>query len=193
MNLHDASGLLPILNKCTSGDRRAQNELYKLVFPYAMSIALRYARNEERAVEVVNEAFFKVFTYLEKYDHTSSFAAWVRKIVINTSIDHFHRLKNQIDRFVPLDDGPEFSQITEIDLFSDLSAEEILRHIRSLSPAYQMVFSLYAIEGYTHKEIAEQLGINEGTSKSNYHKAKTHLQQSLIKSKLVAEKKIQQC
>lgn len=98
--------------------------------------------------------------------------------MVNTSIDHFRRIKRYLDRFSEID-GEEYINDLDEDVLDKISAEEILTLVRELPPAYQMVFSLYAVEGYTHREIAEKLGISEGTSKSNYSKARAKMQKAI--------------
>ncbi len=187
MNLHDSQSLIPLIKGCIKGSRRSQNKLYEACFPYAMSVALRYGNNQEESFEIVNEAFVKVFSYLKHFDPTNSFAYWLRKIVINTAIDHYHLRKKLLDQTEFIDDTfiiePEVDQQLE-----NIDAEELLKLIQNLPTAYRMVFSLYVIEGFTHKEIAAQLGINEGTSKSNYHKAKLQLKKDLAKKDWMPKK-----
>ena len=176
MKLHQTQTLLPLIQKCIQGQRRAQNQLYELAFPYAMSVALRYGANRDDSLEIVNEAFFKIFNYLRSYDPSFAFTTWIRRIVINTAIDHFNlRQRNSqdtdsIEELPPLD-------ISTSDMLANLHAEELLQLIQKLSPTYRMVFSLFAVDGLSHKDIAAQLGITEGASKSNYHKARLRLQQ----------------
>lgn len=179
MNLHQSEALEPLITSCINGNRRAQNELYKLAFPYAMNVALRYANDHDSSVEIVNEAFFKVFQYLKNYDASLSFAAWLRRIVINTAVDHYHRKQKALT----LVNFPNEETITDQDInevHEQMDAHELLYLIQKLPPAYRMVLSLFAIEGYSHKEISEQLQIAEGTSKSNYHKAKAYLKKMMM-------------
>lgn len=178
MNIHDIEALTPIIEKCISGSRKAQNELYSVAFPYAMNIALRYASDKESGLDIVNESFFKAFNYLKNYDPSHSFGAWLRRIVINTAIDHYHKKQKAVTLITYSEDyGMDEFEIDQIQ--KDMNAEEILFYIQQLPPAYRIVLSLFAIEGYSHKEIADKLNISEGTSKSNYHKAKAHLKKML--------------
>jgi RNA polymerase sigma-70 factor (ECF subfamily) len=187
MNLHDSQSLIPLIKGCIKGNRRSQNKLYEACFPYSMSLAMRYGNNQEESFEIVNEAFVKVFSYLEHFDPTNSFAYWLRKIVINTAIDHYHLRKKLLEQTEFIDDT--FNIEPEVDSqLDDIDAEELLKLIQNLPTAYRMVFSLYVIEGFTHKEIAAQLGINEGTSKSNYHKAKLQLKKELAKKDWIPKK-----
>jgi RNA polymerase sigma-70 factor (ECF subfamily) len=181
MNLHNGREIEPLLRKCIRGSRKAEHELYKAAFPYAMSIAIRYATSREESLEIVNEAFFKAFTYLHHFDPSQSFAAWLRRIVINESIDKYRsQLRQQELRKSYATEGADSG--FDCELTDYFNAEELLFHIRQLPPSYRAVFCLYAIDGYSHKEIGEHLGISEGTSKSNYHKAREQLKQILIRA-----------
>ena len=188
MDLRNHYILKPLINRCIRNDRRAQNELYKGVFPYAMNIALRYAQDFDESLVIVNEAFFKIFRSLEKYDFDRTFNTWVRTIVVNTAINHFNNQKKRKEVFLELPD--EFEVESTHDTFiDDCDAEHILAHIQQLPSSYRMIFSLFAIEGFSHKEIAEELGITEGASKSAYHKAKAKLRQALQPYQLTPIKK----
>jgi RNA polymerase sigma-70 factor (ECF subfamily) len=180
MNLHNHYELNPIIDKCKEGNRRAQNELYRVAFPYAMSIALRYSQDQEGSLEIVNEAFFKAFNFINSYDPSLSFGAWLRRIVINTAIDHYHKKQKSVV-MVPITNESEFEDYEVADVQNRMDAQQLLFLVQKLPPAYRMVLSLFAIEGYSHKEIADMLSISEGTSKSNYHKAKAYLQQLMLK------------
>ncbi len=179
MNLHNTSDVFPLIEDCLKGSRRAQNKLYEAGFPYAMSVALRYARNREEGLEIVNEAFARAFNYLDKFDPTHSFAFWLRKIVINTAIDQYRVNVRENSHFVSIDDEHFIEPETD-DYLEEFTSEELFKQIQSLPPIYRLVFSLFAIEGFSHREISAQLGISEGTSKSNYFKAKKKLKTQLI-------------
>lgn len=137
-----------------------------------MSICLRYSDNREEAVELLNEAFMKIFTNLKRFDFSKPFKPWFRKILINTCINNFN--KKKIIFSTELDEAKNHSSSDEI--LSGISYQEILVMIRKLTPSYRTVFNLYVIEGYKHEEIANMLGISVGTSKSNLSKAKRNLQ-----------------
>ena len=162
-----------IIKACLKQDKNAQQTLIKLFFGYAKTISMRYTAHQEEAEEIINDSFLKIFNHLKNYDHSIPFKAWLRTIVINTSIDHFR--KNQ--KYRQLVDIDEVELINDAeDIISKISAEEILVLIQQLSPAYRMVFTLYVVEGYNHREIASMLGIKEGTSKSNLQDARRKLQ-----------------
>lgn len=149
-----------------------------------MSITLRYADSREQGAAILNDAFMKVFNNIKTFDTDREFKPWLRKIIINTAINHYHKNKKEREM--------EFSQfeIHENNLgqketiTSSISYQEIINMVQQLTPAYRTVFNLHVIEGFTHKEIADMLGIAEGTSKSNLAKAKKNLQ-AILEKKLV--------
>ncbi len=151
-----------------------------------MSICDRYTNNHEDAIESINDGFLKIFKEIDHYkpaynNVVNSFTGWLRKIMINTAIDNFR--KNQKFRFVvDLDDNTvNLSSGSFEDVIDKISTAEIIASIKLLSPACRTVFNLFIIEGFTHDEIANSLGISSGTSKSNLFKAKKQLQKILIK------------
>jgi RNA polymerase sigma-70 factor (ECF subfamily) len=156
----------------------AQRALIKHYFGYVKSICLRYSNDDQDADEILNDSFLKVFSNLLKYDKSQPFKGWIRTITVNTAIDHYRKSIR-----IPENESIDNLQVFDLDadIIDQLSAEEILQMVRSLTPAYRMVFSLYAIEGYSHKEIAEFLGIKEGTSKSNLQDARRKLQAMMFK------------
>ncbi len=175
----NADDPVSVISACRQNNPKAQRALIKLFYGYVKSIALRYAGSSMPADEIINDSFLKVFNNLSKYDDSKPFKAWLRVITINTATDYYR--KNKKDQMVdePMNTStPDCSE----DQISRLSAEEILALIQQLSPAYRMVFSLYVIDGYSHKEIAEILGIKEGTSKSNLQDARHKLQSLIIKN-----------
>jgi RNA polymerase sigma-70 factor, ECF subfamily len=163
---------------CLKGDRRSQQKLFSICYPLAMNVCRRYVQDLDEAKSLVNEGMLKVFQQLDKYSPDLSFGGWLRRVMVNTAIDHYRKIKSYQDRFRDLEEQEYLSPCKD-DILDRISAEELLQLVQQLPPAYRMVFSLYAVEEYTHKEIAGQLGISEGTSKSNYAKAKAKLQKAL--------------
>lgn len=155
---------------CLNGKELCQEVLYKRYFSYAMSVSLRYTRNRDDAMEVVNDSYMKVLDKLADFDPSKSFRAWYSKILVNTSIDYYRRnLKRKDDISVDMisdmaDEEPE------IDI--ELSADDILTIFSSLPENYKLTFNLYEIEGYSHEEIADMMGISVSTSRSNLSRAK---------------------
>jgi RNA polymerase sigma factor (sigma-70 family) len=179
VTLTDAT-LLPLLTGCARGERKSQEQLYRLLYSYAAGISARYARDREEALEIVNDAFLKIFKALptydpERYDPVPSFKGYFRKIIIGTAIDHYRlRYRHSLD--ASLDEAtavqPADPRETPLD---GLAYDELIALIQQLSPAYRAVFNLHVIDGYSHEEIAERLQISVGTSKSNLSKARVHL------------------
>ena len=163
--------LRELIKNCLKNDRKSQRDLYHHFYAYGLSICLRYSDSRDEAVELLNEAFMKIFTNLKKFNLSKPFTPWLRKILINTCINNFRR--KRIDFTNELDDNQIHN--TSESIISEISYQEILKMIRKLSPAYRAVFNLYVIEGYKHEEIAKMLNISVGTYKSNLAKAKNNL------------------
>lgn len=165
-----------LISGCLRGDRLCQRELYDMNYRRMMAVCMRYATNYEEARDILNEGFMKVFTNLPNYLPTHPLAVWIKRIIVNTAIDHYRRNRKNTAQ-IDLDHAHgECDNNTET-VLDKLSADEIMSVVQQLSPAYRTVFNLYVLEGYSHREIAEMLDINEGTSKSNLAKAKSRLQQ----------------
>ena len=169
-----------IIKGCRKRQRDSQEELYKMFYAYGMSITLRYADSRDQAAAILNDAFMKVFTNIGKYDASRDFKPWLRKIIVNTAINHFHKNKVKWE-WVELDTNRHFMENSE-SIISGISYKEIIEMVRELSPAYRTVFNLHVIEGFKHKEIAKMLDISVGTSKSNLYKAKQNLRDILEKN-----------
>lgn len=169
-----------IIKGCCNRQRKSQKKLYEMFYAYGMSITLRYAESRDEAAEILNDAFMKVFTNIKEYDTGQPFKPWLRRIVINTAINHYHKTKKH--RELEALDLSENGLHKEEQVLSGISYDEIIDMIQHLSPAYRTVFNLHVIEGFKHKEIADMLDIAEGTSKSNLSKAKKNLQVILKKN-----------
>lgn len=151
---------------------------------------MRYANDGDHAKDMLQDGFIKVFNSLEKFDHKGSLEGWIRRIMVNTAIDRIRKDKRSLvlDRSEELlDEGADRSDIdmgeSEDDVF-ELDMSDVVEAMQELSPAYQAVFNLYVMEDMTHKQIAEELGISEGTSKSNLSKAKMNLKKILTKKQV---------
>ena len=182
-NVENKEHLKVLIDGSINNDRRSQEELFKLFYGKMLGVCMRYARDRDTAEEMLQEGFIKIFDKLEAFDYKGSFEGWMRRIVANTAIDNIRKAKKS-----PLltDNDEDFKlggvnpMVEEEEIeFVGLKAEMALEAINGLSPAYRTVFNLYVMEEYTHKEIAEILGISEGTSKSNLSKAKLNLQKIL--------------
>ncbi|MTI32764.1 sigma-70 family RNA polymerase sigma factor [Cytophagales bacterium RKSG123] len=169
--------LLELIEGCKSNCRNAQETLYRKYYGYAMSICLLYSKTRAEAEEIAHDGFLKVFSKIKQYDANFGFKSWIRRIFINSAIDYFRRNRKHYEH-------DDLEEARGMESFNDnaidqLAAQEIMLLVQDLSPSYQMVFNLYVMEGYKHHEIAEQLGITEGTSKSNLAKARNKLKLAL--------------
>jgi len=161
------------ISACIREEKWAQQKLYEDHFGVMMGICLRYAGDKEEAMDILHEGFIKVFQNVGKYKVGTSLSAWIRRIVINTSIDYYRKRTRR--RTEDLDQVYDASS-SEPDAISTCGEKEILQYIQRLSPAYRTVFNMYVIEGYSHREIANRLDISESTSRSNLVKARSKLQ-----------------
>ena len=174
-----------IIKGCLNNDRKSQKLLFDSYAGILMSTSYRYMGNRDDADEVLQEGFIKIFNKLATYDYSFDIGAWMRRVIINLAIDKLRKRKKDRKIIVSGDDNlfktQDHDEISDFDQYDNqqISVELAMEAITKLSPAYRMVFNLYAIENYTHAEIAEELGISEGTSKSNYFKAKANLRKSL--------------
>ncbi|MCJ8210990.1 sigma-70 family RNA polymerase sigma factor [Mucilaginibacter sp. RS28] len=168
-----------VIEACLKQDRKQQKMLYKAYYGFAMSICIRYAGNRYEAAEIMNQGFLKVFTNLHKYDPQRPFMAWLGRIMINASVDYYRsNLK------IAYQDDLEKAEHISDDNLPDqkLLYEDLIAMVQKLPQAYRTVFNLYAIEGYTHEEIAAALNISTGTSKSNLFKAREKLRRMIAEN-----------
>jgi len=167
-----------LINGCKEGDRRMQEEMYRRLSPRMYAVSLRYASNAEEAEDILQEGFIKVFKKLDSFRGDGSFEGWVRRIFVNTAIEHFRR-KRYLQPVTEKEENTiEGKSLSALD---GLAEKDILALIQELSPGYRTVFNMYVVEGYTHKEIGDMLGISEGTSKSQLSRAKVILQEMVRK------------
>ena len=170
---------------CALNSRESQKVIYSSFYGYAMAICDRYTNNQEDAIEILNDGFLKIFREIHHYkpaytDVVSSFKGWLRKIMVYTAIDNFrknhkHRMVTELDAVMY-----QFPAANE-NAIDKLSHEEIIRAIQKLTPGYRTVFNLFVIDGLSHEEISNRIGISIGTSKSNLSKARRQLQNILLK------------
>ena len=171
-----------LLDACKKDDRKAQFELYRLCYSILLSVCLRYERNKEDAEFLLNKAFYKILKNLEKYSDNIPFEAWIRRITINTVIDEYR--KNKKEKIDYVEEPMQVAPITQMDYNAadqKFDAEELQMMINQLPPISKKVFNLYVIDGYNHKEIAEQLDMSEGTSKWHLSSARKKLKELIIK------------
>lgn len=152
-----------------SGDVRAQAELYHLFAPKMFGVCLRYAKDSTQAEDNLQEGFVRVFTYLKQFRDEGSFEGWIRRIMVNVSMEKYrkqHMLYPVED--VSVYETPNYSE----GILEKISANELIELIQQLTPRYRMVFNLYVLEGMNHQEISEEMNISVGTSKSNLARAR---------------------
>ncbi len=173
--------LASIIQGCLRENPHDQRKLYDLLAGMIMGVAIRY--DVRQADDIFQEAILKIFKSLHKVDNVETFFGWAKKITINTAIDHLKTIAKQ-----NYDTNVELSQAivgSDAEVFGHISNEELLEMIASLPQGYRLIFNLYEVEGYTHKEIAVRLGISEGTSKSQLYKAKLALREMLKKNSYI--------
>ncbi len=162
-----------IIHGCVDNKRSSQEALYKMFFPKMMSMCLRYTSDEDKAMMILNDGFLKVFKKIHTFEYRGSFEGWVRRLVFN-SISDFFRKENKYLKLMLFEEAEKETKELVIDkLFYD----DLLKLINKLPGNTHKVFNLYAIEGYNHREISEQLGISEGTSKWHLSEARKKLKQ----------------
>ena len=182
--------LQALIDGCLKGDRRSQQAVHKLYYGKMKAVCMRYTRDSDQANDVLQEGFLKIFNNLDKFTGVGTFEGWMRRIMVNLSIDRFRKLKydfvllsesDDIERYG--DDTEEvLDEIDELEEIYSITPEQIIDAMQQLTPAYRTVFNLYVYEDYTHQDIAEALGISVGTSKSNYAKAKKNMKKLLLKN-----------
>jgi RNA polymerase sigma factor (sigma-70 family) len=178
--------LQDVILGCIKASRESQKELYKYYFSLAMGICMRYSSNYLEAEEIVNDSFLKVFTQIKKFtpsyqNYNASFVGWMKKIIINTAIDSYRKYNKTYGASLIDDDHLQILDNAEMPI-DKMAYNEIIQLVQKLSPTYRTVFNLYVIDGLKHEEIAEQLNISIGTSKSNLAKAKNNIQKMLMKT-----------
>lgn len=168
-----------LLQKSVRGDRKSQEKLYRQFYGFAMSVCVRYTQSRDEALEIVNDSFLKVFTKGDQYDSKYPFKAWFRRIIVNTALD-FYRSQQKHYFHENIEEAYEVSSNDSSPL-SQLNHEEIIMLIQRLPSGYKMVFNLFVIDGFSHEEIGNQLGISVGTSKSNLSRAREALRKMILK------------
>ena len=166
-----------LINASVAGEKWALKFIYEEHYGHMMAVCLRYANNEEDALDILHEGFIKVFRHISKYKAGTSISAWIRRIMVNTAIDYYRKASRR--RTEDIEQAFNIKS-HEQDAVGKCTVKEIMSSIQELSPAYRSVFNLYVIEGYSHKEIAKKLGITESTSRSNLVKARIKLKELLV-------------
>lgn len=176
MSDYTEDNIAEILSGCRKQQRDAQHVLYRLYYPYAMSVAIRYVHNEATAISVVNDAFMKVFKHIKGFDEQQAFKPWFRKVLVNTSITQLQKQKKYLESS-NMDEAKDIADREEI--LSQINYQDLIGLVQSLTTAYRAVFNMYVIDGFHHDEIAKTLGITVSTSKSNLARARQKLREML--------------
>ena len=171
-----------LIKACCKGERTAQQNLYKKYSGQMYAVALRYSKMQQEAEDILQEAFLKVFQNINNFRQDSSLVYWIKRIVVNTALNH---QRSKLYLYPMVDVGDLKNRFTENLTITGINHKELLEMIRKLPSGCQVRFNLYAIEGYKHHEIADLLGISEGTSKSQYARAKSLLKEWILKSDVI--------
>lgn len=167
-----------LIDGCRRSNRASQIRLYEHFYSYGMGVCLRFSKNRDEAMEIVNDGFLKAFVKIDQYDSDQPFKPWLRRILINCSIDYYrkyHKLSEPLEvAFIQ-----KTATSTYNDALDNLAYDDLMMIMQKLSPAYRMVFNLYVVENFSHQEIAEKLEISIGTSKSNLSKARQKIKSML--------------
>jgi RNA polymerase sigma factor (sigma-70 family) len=172
---HDNEERLLIAN-CVKNNAKAQRAFYERYYKKMYVVALRYSKTTFEAEDILQESFIKIFQNIKDFAFESSLDYWVKRVVVNTALK---QNRKKLEKMQMEDVNEMYDEPTEDATLSKYNFQELLKMIQHLSPGYQMIFNLYAIEGYKHNEIAEMMGISEGTSKSQYARAKALIQKML--------------
>lgn len=173
-----------IIKGCRKGKSQSQEKLYNIASPLMYGLCLQYAGNVDDAKDIMQEGFIKVFKKIDQFSGKGSIIGWIRRIMINTALEKYRSQVNHQS----MDNGKfQIEETVNDNILENMEAEVIVQLIQKLSPQYRLIFNLYAIEGYSHREISEMTGISEGTSKSNLSRARTILQKKVTE---LYEKKV---
>lgn len=181
--MRDQSELLEWVHACREGNARAQRRLFKHFYSSVKAVCMRYAGSSDEAEDMLGDGFLKVFSNLDKYEDSGSFEAWMMRVVRNAALDYRRKYDRKAD-FVDIDEVAE-TQLTDHhlnDAVSKMSSQEVVSLIQQLPPVTRTVFSLFVFEGFSHKEISQQLNITENTSAWHVNNARTRLKNAIIQS-----------
>lgn len=165
-----------LIKKCKKNNREAQSELFYTYKDQLFALCLKYCKNRQEAEDILQDSFLTIFKKIKQYNNKGAFEGWMKRIAINKAIDKYN------DKFF-LDIPIKENLITDTKIDQDrlhLSIDELLEYIQKLPDQYRLVFNLYELDNYSHKEIATMLNISEGTSKSNLHRAKIQLKTAIL-------------
>lgn len=162
-----------LVEGCLQGKRESQQQFYRKYASKMFGVCLGYAKDRDEAKDILQEGFIKVFSSLSKFKMEGSLEGWVRRIIVNTAVDYYRKSLKERD-FIDIDHAHGLP--SEVSVLQRMEAKEILKLIDKLPEGARIIFNLYVVEGYTHNEIGEMLGINPGTSKSQFARARSLLQ-----------------
>ncbi len=165
--------------ECVKGNSRAQRMLFERFSQKMLGVCMRYAKSTEQAEDVLQDGFIKVFSKLNDFKHDGSLEGWIRRIMVNTSLDQI-RKENKLLGNTSLE-SVDYKLQNNAFVLENLAAKDLMKMVQSMPVGYKVVFNMFAIEGYSHKEISEHLGISENTSKSQYSRARAYLRERLEK------------
>lgn len=173
------NSLMEVVENCLKGNESAMKKFYEHFHGFALSVCMSYCENRDDALEIMNDGFLKVFKNLDKVENIERIKPWLRRIMINVAIDHFR--KNVRKQSTQISDNIADQNYGDASVYAKLSSEDIMKAVQSLPTNYRLVFNLYAVEGYSHKEIGEMLQMAESTSRANLSLANGMLREKLKK------------
>ncbi len=165
---------------CMQGESWARKGVYEQYAPAMMSVCMRYVNDRDTARDLVQDGFIKLFVKIETYSGSGSFGGWIRRIFVTTALEYLRTSHALRDNVVSIDDCAHGVSAVDYTVLDQLSADDLLACIAALPPGYRTVFNLFAIEGYSHKEIAGMLGVAEATSRTQFIRARALLQQRVL-------------
>ena len=182
MSAENKDPFFEIIEGCVKGDSKCQQLVYQKFYGKMLGACMRYSKDREEARDILQDGFLKVFTNIKSYTGTGSFEGWIRRVIVNTALDYIRKNRKMI-QYANSDyveqNAEEIKEEDENSEYQNISTEEIMKAVQQLPTAYRTVFNMFVVDGFSHQEIADQLGINIGTSKSNLSKAKAHLKNNL--------------
>ena len=181
MDLSDEKDVRELVKGCAEGRRSYQQLLYKSMYGKMMAVCYRYTSRPSDAKDLFQDGFIKVFNKIEKFDFKGSLEGWVRRIMVNNAIDYYRKNKNKFaisETLVNAENIPDNE--SDEGIFEGITSAELLELVQELTPVYRTVFNLFVLDDFSHAEIAEELGVSEGTSKSNLSKAKKNLKKLIL-------------
>lgn len=172
-----------IVKGCYDNQPKAQRMLYEKFAPKMLGVVLRYAKDEDEAYDILQDGFVKVFGKIHSFNMEGSLEGWIRRIMVNTALDQYRKNKKRM-KDVRMDDVSFFLEQDDF-IIEGLAANDLMKIINAMPKGYKIVFNMFAIEGYSHKEIADKLGVSENTSKSQYSRARQFVRKILEEQNLL--------